>query len=320
MHGVECQSQAELRQCLKLLEHVLATLDSTQCVLQGNVLNGQRYGTSAPEDDDAAQQPQPGPAPMDWGDLDHSIPAANNDHPASVAGQAVGHAVHADSRAPPSNGIALPKAPTPLLAARAVPAQFAAAAYERSVGAPQISKAAAAAAPAAASAATLMAVPDMGAERPASASASTAERPDPGAAHRGKGKKGRPRGSKNRPGAGQAGAAPSSLQLASSAASSLPISASIPAKASAKPPKPSSAHKRAVAESPGEQLGSLMAAEILADMGNQQQTVAAAQALVCMSDAVDPAGEEAVNAALKLMQDCTAEIKYILNHPDSDTD
>jgi len=300
--------------------------DSTQCVLQGNVLNGQRFDTSAPEDDDAAQQPQPGPAPMDWANMDHSIPAANNDQAASVAGQAVSNGAQANTQAAPSNGTALPKAPTALLAARAVPAQTAAAAYQRSAGAPQTSKAAAAAAPGSvsaatpgsASAATLTAAPDTGAERPASASASTAE---PVVAPRGKGKKGRSRGSKIRPGAGPAGAAPSSLQLASSAAFSLvAMSADIPAKASAKPPRPSSGHKRTAAESPGQQTGTLMAAESQTDKGSQQQTEAAAQAPVCASDAIDPAVGEAVSAALKLMEDCEAEIAYMMNHPDSDID
>ena len=98
------------------------------------------------------------------------------------------------------------------------------------------------------------------------------------------------------------------------------MSASIPAKAFAKPPRPSSACKRAAAESPGQQTGNLMAAESLAINGNQQQTKAAAQAPVCASDAVDPAGGDAVSAALKLMEDCTAEIAYMLDHPDSDLD
>ena len=279
--------------------------DGTHCVLQGDVLNGQTYNTSAPKDDDAAQQPRPGPAPMDWANMDHSIPAANNGRPASVAGQAVSNGAQANTQAAPLNGTALPRAPTPL-SARAVPAQTAAAAYQRSAGAPHTSKAAVAA---------LTAAPDMGAERPASASASTAE---PVAAPRGKGKKGR---SKNRPGAGQAGAAPSSLQLASSAAFSLlSMSADIPAKASAKPPRPSSVRKRATVESPGQQTGTMMAAESQTDKGSQQQTEAAAQAPVCASDAIDPAVGEAVSAALKLMEDCTAEIKYMMDHPDSDLD
>ncbi len=284
------------------------------------MLNEQGYNLSAPKGDDAAQQPQPGPAPMDWADADHSIPALDGNHAADIARQGNSRGAQANTQAAPSSGAALPRASTPILAARAVPAQTAAAAYERSVGASQTSKAAVAAAPVAASAATLTAAPDMGTERPASASASTAERPEPVAAPRGRGKKGRPRTSKNRPGAGQAGAAPSSLLPASSAASSLARSADIPAKASDKPPKPSSAHKRAAAESPGGQKGILMAAEILADMGNEQQTAAAAQAPVSASDAVDPAVGGAVSAALKLMEDCTAEIAYILTHPDSDLD
>ncbi|DBB00903.1 TPA: hypothetical protein ACH3X1_000820 [Trebouxia sp. C0004] len=264
--------------------------------------------TSAPDDDDAAQ---PGPAPVDWADVDHSNPAFSGDRAASAAGQAVGHG--ADTQAALSNGTALPRAPTPILAARAVPAQAASAAYQMSAGAPQASKVAGgAAAPAAGSAATLTAAPDMGAERPVSASASTVERPEPAAAPRGKGKKGRPRGSKNRPGAGQAGAAPSSLQPASSSAMS---ASNIPAKASAKPPRPSSARKRAAAASPGKQTGKLMAADSLADKGNQPQAKAAAQAHVSASDTVDP-----VSAALKLMQDCEAEISYMLDHPDSDLD
>ena len=316
VHGVECQFQAELRQCLTDLV-IPCNSDSTQCVLQDDVLNGQRYNTSAREDEGAAQQPQPGPAPMDWADVNYSIPAPNGDHAADIASQGNSNSAQANTQAAPSNSTALPRAPTPIFAARAVPARTAAAAHEKSAGAPQRSKAAAAAASAATTAAAVTAAPDTGAERPASASASTAERSEPGAAPRGKGKKGRPRGIKNRPGAGQAGAAPSSLQPASSAASSLAMSASIPAKASAKPPRPSSARKRAAAESPGQQTGNLMAAESLAINGNQQQTKAAP---VCASDAVDPAGGDAVSAALKLMEDCTAEIAYMLDHPDSDLD
>jgi hypothetical protein len=355
--------------------------DSTLCVVQGDVLKWQRHDTSAPDDDDAAQQPQPGPAPTERADVDHSNSALNGDHAASVAGQAVSHGAHADTPAAPSNGTALPRAPTPILAARAVPAQVAATAYARSASEPQRSKVAAA--PAATSAATVTAAPDTSAGRPASAGASTAERPEPDAALRGKGKKARSHANKNRPGAGQAGAAPSSLQPASSEATSLAMSANIPAKASAKPPRPTSARKRAAVESPSlphpvapvrgalqhidtvtsprhdrhakqqkkgktlsaageldvnpsmsqstesaqhtyaqpsEQTGNLMAAESLADKGKQQQTKAAAQGHACASDAIDPAGGDAVSAAAKLMQDCAAEIAYMLAHPDSDLD
>lgn len=288
---------------------------------EDNVLNGQKYDASAPEDDEAAQQPRAGPASMDWDDVDHSIPAATNDHAFSVTGQAVSNGAQANAQAASSNGAALPRASTPILAARTDPAQVAAAAYERPAGALQTSKVAADAAPAAAAAAaTLTAAPDTGAERPASASAFTAERPEPGAAPRSKGKKGRPHAGKNRPEAGQAGAAPSSLQPASSGASLLAVSTSIPAKGSAKPPRPSCMRKRAAAGSPGKQTGNLMAAESLADKGNQQQTKPAAQAHVCVSDAIDPAGEDAVSAALKLMQNCEDEIAYMLDHPDSDLD
>ncbi|KAL0033567.1 hypothetical protein WJX79_003970 [Trebouxia sp. C0005] len=76
---------------------------------EGNVLNGQRCDTRAPQDHVAAQQPQPGPAPMDWADVDHSIPAPDRDHAADIAGQGNSNGAQAHTQAAPSNGTALPR-------------------------------------------------------------------------------------------------------------------------------------------------------------------------------------------------------------------